>query len=464
MGSIIIMYRSKLTFLSHWLEKRNRKPLIIRGARQVGKSTLVRQFAEKHALQLHEVNLEKHKSLDKVFETLDIQQICKEIQFLCKNGPLNAPNSLLFLDEIQATPHGLAALRYFHEEMPELPVVAAGSLLEFTLAKHHFSMPVGRVEYLFLGPMTLTEFLEAKGEKALLELMEDYAFDQPFPITAHEQLLELLRTFLLIGGMPEVVDSFISTNDLKEPMELQASILETYQDDFSKYCTNTQLIMLQKIFDKIPRLIGQKMKYVNLDPEVQSRDVKTGLELLFKAGVIFKATHSDANGIPLKAEADDSIYKPYFLDCGLMNRSCRVDWVSTEELKLPKFINEGHLAEQFIAQHLLALEPENETPKLHYWIREKKSTNSEIDFLAQANHTIIPLEVKAGKSGTLRSLHQFSHLKGILHAIRFDTNPPSTQIVNHHVATPKGEQTAVSYRLTSLPLYMVEYCSKFYNF
>ncbi|MBF0199252.1 MAG: ATP-binding protein [Planctomycetes bacterium] len=390
-----------------------------------------------------------------------VQRICSEIQFLCKKGSLQSPGSLLFLDEIQATPHALAALRYFHEEMPELPVISAGSLLEFTLAKHNFSMPVGRVEYLFLGPLTFTEFVEAKGEKELIQLMNSFSFEEPFPESAHNQLRELLRSFLLIGGMPEVVSSYLQNHDHQEPINIQSSILETYQDDFSKYCTDSQLLMVQKVFDKIPQLIGSKIKYVNIDSDAQSRVIKTALQLLIKAGILTKVNHTDANGIPLKAEADDKVYKPYFLDCGLMNRSCRVDWISSDEMLNAKFINEGNLAEQFIAQHLLTLERENESPKLHYWLREKKSKNSEVDFVVQSNQSIIPIEVKAGKSGSLRSLNQFMNTKKAMLAMRFDLNLPSIQKVQHKVRNSEGGEDKVNYQLISLPLYMVEQHRRF---
>jgi uncharacterized protein len=449
------MKRHDEKILNKWFQRSRRKPLILRGARQVGKSTLVAQFAKNQGLVLHEVNLERHPGLNDTFATLNIPKILSEIQYICKLGLVNKPGSLLFLDEIQATPQALAALRYFYEEFPELPVIAAGSLLEFTLSKHNFSMPVGRIEYLFMGPMTFKEFLDANQETELLDLLNSYQLGGEFPQTAHQDLLGLMRVYLLTGGMPESVYQYVTTGDLEESIRAQSSILETYQDDFSKYCTDSELIRVRKVFEKVPSIAGNKLKYSNIDPDTQARDLKKAVTLLAKAGVITQTFHSDGNGLPLRATEDDSIYKVYFLDCGLLNRSCKLDWISDEVLASIKFVNEGPLAEQFIAQHLLTMSRKNESPRLHYWLREKRSVNSEVDFLRQCNRDIFPIEVKSGKSGSLRSLHQFVYNKKAAMALRFDLNLPTVQNVAHTIKSPKGV-AEVKYRLISLPLYMVE--------
>ncbi len=450
------MYRSKEGVLAKWLAHTRRKPLILRGARQVGKSTLVRKFAERQGLTLHEINLEKHRGLNDLFGTFDVPRILNEIQFICKKGSPRSPGSLIFLDEIQATPQALAALRYLYEDVPDIPVVAAGSLLEFALSKHHFSMPVGRVNYLFLGPMSFTEFLLANQEETLVDLLQTYKLSDSFPESAHRQLLKYLRHYLLVGGMPEVVKGWVESNDFSEVMQVHSSILETYQDDFPKYCTDRQLLLVQKVFDRIPLLVGEKLKYSKIDPDRQSRDIKLAINLLIKAGLITKVSHSDASGIPLKACEDDRVYKTFFLDCGLLNRSCRVERIDLEDMTQTRFVNEGNLAEQFVCQHLLLMQAEHETPKLNYWLRDKKRINSEVDFLVQMEREIVPLEVKAGKSGSLRSLHQFILAKKCPRALRFDTNTPSRQLVEHKVRSGQGEFHAITFQLTSLPLYMVE--------
>ena len=229
------MRRKAEARLRSWIESKSRKPLVIGGARQVGKSTLMRQFAAESGLILHEINLERYATLVDVFQTFDIERILEELEFIIQKGSILKSGGILFLDEIQAVPSAIQALRYFYEDHPGLPVVAAGSLLETVLSKHALSMPVGRIEYLFLHPMTFEEVLEARGQNDLMKLLQEYDSSRAFPETAHDRLLELQRKYFVVGGMPEAVDRFIETNSFDEVCEVQAAILNTYRDDFSKY-------------------------------------------------------------------------------------------------------------------------------------------------------------------------------------------------------------------------------------
>ena len=222
--------------LKRWYGKKQRKPLIIRGARQVGKSTLVRNFAQDNQLNLVEVNLERAPLLDELFKTNETRRILLELESLASQN-ITDQNTLLFLDEIQATPSAIAALRYLSEDRPRLAIIAAGSLLEFTLASHHFSMPVGRVEYFHLGPMSFKEFLLALEESYLFECLEKYSDTKTIAQTAHDKLLKLQREYFFIGGMPEAVLVYSQTKSLSETREIHRSIIQTYQDDFSKYAT-----------------------------------------------------------------------------------------------------------------------------------------------------------------------------------------------------------------------------------
>jgi len=441
--------------LTNWLSSPYRKPLVIRGARQVGKSTLVRQFAESQGLVLHEVNLERHPTLTNLFKTHNIKAILQELEYICGRGPLDAPLSLLFLDEIQAVPIALATLRYFHEDCPQLPVIAAGSLLEFALANHSFSMPVGRIEYLFIGPVSFEEFLNASGEDRLLKLLREYEPGNPFPQAAHTRLLERQREYLLAGGMPEAVQRYLDTGNLDEAFQVQASVVETFRDDFGKYARDTDLLRIHKVFDFVPLAAGDKFKYTNVDPETPARQVRNAVDLLAKAGVIHLVFHTDASGIPLRATRNDRVFKTYFLDCGLLNRMCGVNRIAAAEMTERRFINEGRMAEQFIAQHLLYLGRADERPGLNYWLREAKAGNAEIDFVIQMGTRIVPIEVKAGKSGTLRSLQQFIAHKSAPLGVRFDLNPPSFQHVSHPARIETGN-VETEYDLLSLPLYLVE--------
>ena len=373
------MKRIAESTLIKWLKNPYRKPLIIRGARQVGKSTLVRNFARDQKLNLIEINLEKHLELDTIFKTLDMKKIIREIEGLTGKDIL-AANSLLFLDEIQATPRALQALRYFYEEHPQLPVIAAGSLLEFVLSKHNFSMPVGRIEYLYLGPMTFEEFLFEK-ENDLLKYINNFNINTSIPQTAHNRLLENQREYLFVGGMPESIFRYIQTNQLKEAVNVQQSIIETYKDDFSKYVSQNRLIRLHRVFNYIPATIGKKVKYSNIPGDDKARELKITLDLLTKAGLISPIYHSSCSGIPLNVEIDFTKFKLLFLDIGLMNRVCGLDWLAISSMDERNLVNEGSIAEQFIGQHLLYSSNELKAPQLNYWLREQKTSNAEVDYV-----------------------------------------------------------------------------------
>ena len=234
------MQRHQLKFLSNWLDDNNRKPLVIRGARQVGKSTLVELSAREYKKDLLNVNLERYPELYQVMLSKDPDQIIQEVEFLPNMGDINN-NSLLFFDEIQAVPEAIPALRYFYEDIPTLPVVSAGSLLEFVLSDHSFSMPVGRIQYLHMGPMTFTEFLGALGEEKLKSFVMNYEYGQTIGELVHQRLLSLLRSYYYIGGMPEAVAVFADSQSYKNVSKVHNSIIETYREDFPKYAGSRNL-------------------------------------------------------------------------------------------------------------------------------------------------------------------------------------------------------------------------------
>jgi len=443
------MERKYFTQLDRWLLSPTRKPLIVRGARQVGKSTLIRQFAESKELTLFEVNCERYPALAEAAASLDPQKILREVEFICNRGSIRAGEALLFIDEIQEQPKLLQCLRYFYELMPDLAVISAGSLLEFALAENSFPMPVGRVEYFYMGPVSWDEFLHAKGEAHLLGLMADYVWGDDFPFSAHERLLGLLRDYLLVGGMPEAVQHYLDGGDFETIFDIQYSIYQTYRDDFSKYAHGQALVRLQKILDYLGQGTGRKVKYVNIDRESQSREIKQAVELILKAGLVLQAVHSHGDGVPLGAQLDPKASKLYSLDVGLYNRICNLKQLSEHEMQNARFINEGVIAEQFIAQHLYFRETPKRKLELHYWLREGSARNAEVDFLIQIGQQVVPVEVKAGKSGTLKSLFQFTLEKGSQSACRFDLNLPSRQAVEQIY-----NGNSVSFNLRSLPLYM----------
>jgi predicted AAA+ superfamily ATPase len=313
-------------------------------------------------------------------------------------------------------------------------------------------MPVGRIGYHYMGPCTFDEYLDAVGETQLSEYLK--AFESPLSHSpsAHERCLNNLRDFLLIGGMPEAVAEYLKTRDIRVAQHIHHSILETFRDDFGKYSSRGNLEYIRRVFDYVPSSSGEKVKYSRINEAWKSRDVRTAIELLARAGVIYKVHHSTAATLPLAAQADDMVYKLFFLDTGLMNSACGIRGITIDEFRSQRFINEGKIAEQFTAQHLLFNNEPYIRPELHYWLREGRGTNAEVDFLIQAGGTVVPVEVKSGAHGSLKSLHQYSAKTGCSLAVRLDLQPPSIQKVKYKT-TGTGNPAEASFTLLSLPLY-----------
>ena len=448
------MQRQQIRFLYAWLRNKNRKPLIIRGARQVGKSTLVELFARQYQQTLRNVNLERHPELASIFSGKDPEQIIQQIEFLPNMGSIGN-DTLLFLDEIQAVPEAIPALRYFYEDMPEFPVISAGSLLEFALADHTFPMPVGRIQYLHMGPMTFTEFLLAMDEERLQNFIDHYEPGQEIGEVVHQRLLHLLRSYYFVGGMPEAVAVFAERRSYKDVSEVHNSIIETYRDDFPKYAGARNLNRMLNVFNYAARNVGVKIKYSTISSRDQSITIKKDIELLAMARVIGKVIHSHCSGLPLQADIKERVYKLLFLDVGLMNAICGLDWRSISQMDEKKLVNQGAIAEQFIGQHLQAMLADKPNRELNYWLREGRSSNAELDFVIGLGGNIIPIEVKSGATGTLKSLHQFMGTKQAPVAIRFDTKLPAVHQIDT-VITINKQRKQVKYPLISLPLYLVE--------
>ena len=448
------MNRKQLQSLARWLNGTDRKPLLIRGARQIGKSTLVRLFAQAHLRPLAEVNLERYPELNSVFENMNPQQILNQLEAL-PEMPAIAADSLLFLDEIQAAPAAIAALRYFYEERRDIPLISAGSLMEFALSERRLSMPVGRIQYLHMGPMTFTEYLEALGEHKLGEAIESYAFGAELGPVVHKRLLDLLRSYYFVGGMPGAVSIYAKDRKFSDVGSVHNSIIETYREDFQKYAPSRNLVRMQHVLNFVARNVGKKVKYTNVLKDAHSSTIRQDIDLLSMARVISKVIHTHASGLPLQADLDEKVYKLIFLDVGLMNAICGLGWKILSGFDDIQLVNEGAIAEQFIGQHLLELLAESPNRELTYWLREGRSSNAEVDFVLVFEGRIVPIEVKAGGRGSLRSLHQFVGEKHVPLAVRFDGNPPSMQKVNASIQM-NGREVDVNYRLLSLPLYLVE--------
>lgn len=439
------MKRKAEADLNSWYIKKDRLPLIIRGARQVGKSTLVRIFSETNGLNLIELNLEKIKLNSVLQDGFSIQDLLDEIQLKTKKRIDST--TILFFDEVQESPQLLKYLRYFYEERPDIAVVAAGSLLEIALKKEDFSFPVGRVEFYHLGPMSFSEFLWATGNSFLYEKIEQRDFSRSVVQEAKKQLVN----YYYIGGMPKAVKTYVESGSLVPVRDIQEQIIQTYIADFPKYNPRINTERVEKVFYATISQLGKKIIYQKLDPGTNSRDTKKALELLIDARVVLKCTHTESNSVPLAGEADASVFKIYFLDVGLVNAIMRLDYdVLNQELR-SNFNTKGMIAEQFVAQHLSYLQNEKRGPELYYWLRDKGTQKGEIDFIIQNKTSVIPVEVKSTAAGHMKSLFYFSKEKSKTKGFKISLDDFSIQNVSHKI-----EKEEIKLELISLPHYAIE--------
>ena len=407
-----VLQRREIGHLEAWAARRPHKPIVIRGARQVGKSTLVREFARTAQLTLVAVDFERNPELREAFAGRDPARILALLKLLTGKTAA-AGTHLLFLDEIQAAPEVLAALRYFHEEMPELHVLAAGSLLEFALAQTRFPMPVGRVEYMHLGPLHFEDFVIAMGEAELADFLRGLSLpggkQHALPAALHRKCLDLLRRYWVVGGLPEAVAAFVRSSggvDFESAARVLESVVATYRDDFGKYGQSRDRIRM--VFDKLPHLVARKFRYVGVSREHRAADIGAALEHLCMARVACKVFRTAANGVPLAAEINERFFKCLHVDVGLLCAALGLDLLDLERQGDPTLVNRGAVAEQFVGQHLLYSEAPYRTPALHYRARETRNAAAEIDYVIAVGSRVVPVEVKAGATGSLRSLHQSS--------------------------------------------------------
>ena len=391
------------------------------------------------------VDLERERDLHSLFSQQDPQRMLSELGLL-RGQNVTPGKTLLFLDEIQACPPALVMLRYFHELTPELHVIAAGSLLDFALREFEYSMPVGRIEFLHLHPMSFEEFVAATEGEPLVEYLKKWTLAQPPSEALAKRFLQAVRSYFFVGGMPEAVQAYAARKDLLEVQRIQTALVETMQVDFAKYGPRRMHELMRSTYRHIAENVGRKIKFVNISREERAADVRRALELLTLSRVVYPVVHTSANGLPLGAERDERHFKVLFLDIGLVNRLCGLDLVGTEDLVT---VNEGALAEQFVGQQLLCNAPSFADPQLFYWAREARNANAEVDFVINRQQEILPVEVKAGKTGTLRSAFQFLREKRRRCAVRFHTGPP----VLEEIKLPGETETSV--QLLSLPLYLV---------
>lgn len=405
--------------LMEWAQQKNFKPLLLRGARQVGKTHAARQLGKKFD-SFVEINLEFTTAAQHLFkENLDPHRIVRDISLL--TGKKIIPGkTLLFFDEIQAESQAVQALRYFYEMMPELHVIAAGSLFDFIVEA--IGMPVGRVQSLYMYPMSFFEFLSALQEDVLMTEILNHDIGSTISQVAHTKALRLLAEYLAIGGMPEVVKEWVAHKDPHRCFDLQQTLIDSYRQDFGKYAQRYQIKYLDLLINNIPLQLGKKFKYSALEGDYRKRELSPCLDLLVIAGVINKVLHTDAQGLPLGAQVDPNEFKLIFLDIALAQALLGFDvseWFLHPE---QQFVNKGELVEAFVGQELLAYSNPIQKKQLYYWQRMERGSQAEIDYVTTIGEDIVPIEVKSGAGSTLKSMHMFleKHQKSS-YGIRFST-------------------------------------------
>lgn len=437
-------------YLVEWKDAPTHKPLLLRGARQVGKSSAVRHLGAQFKY-FAEVNFERLKGIHTFFSgDLDVRLIAAKISNYI-NVPIEPGNTLLFFDEIQECPEAIMALRFFKEDYPDLHVIAAGSLLEFALE----TLPtfgVGRIRSLFMYPFTFDEFLAATGNSGLIEVKRQadslHPLDEPF----HAKLTDLFRIYLMVGGMPEVVATWVETGDFLACRRLHSDIMLTYEDDFNKYRKRSSPELLRSVLRGVCHQIGNKFTFSQFAGDYRSAQIREALRMLTLAGLVTPVTATSGNGLPLDAEANELIAKYLFLDSALLLAILNLDGSASQKMvelimtgSPQDVVNKGSLTEMVAGLEIMRYKEPFQRPKLFYWTQTGNSI-AEVDYLEPKDARIVPIEVKAGTQGGMKSLWQFMRAKRLDFAVR-------TSLENFGTIDYTDPETQATRHLSILPLY-----------
>lgn len=445
----MIINRAIQTKLIEWKQRSSRKPLVLRGARQVGKTTIIKEFAKQFKNKIF-LNLEKSKDL-KYFNKYDDVKLIVESLLLTHNIEISEiGETLIFIDEIQESPQAIQMLRYFYEEYPDLYIIAAGSLLEFAIKKVK-SFPVGRIENLYLHPLNFEEFLMAIEHKKALEQLQIV----PVKAFAHNILLELFNTYTIIGGMPEVVKTYIENNSFTSLPRIYESIWSTYQNDVEKYTTSTTARnVIKHIITTAHLFLDKRVKFKNFgNSNYRSREVGEAMRNLDNAKIIQLIYPTTDVEVPVKLDLKKSP-RLQFLDTGLINNALGIQG---EMIGLSDLSNsfKGAIIPHIATQELISLNSDKYV-KPNFWVREKTQSSSEVDLVYTYNNKVIPIEIKSGATGSLKSLHQFVEKTNHHYAIRIYAG----EFKIENTKTPNG----TSYKLMNLPYYLVTQIEKYLNY
>lgn len=409
--------------LLEWKNSSSLKPLLLRGARQVGKSWAVKHLGESFTYYL-EVNFEKRPDIKDVFERVhEVHDLANNLSLLY-NVPVVAGQTLLFLDEVQDCPAAIKSLWAFKEDFPELHVVAAGSLLEFALQDLP-SFGVGRIRSLFVYPFSFDEFLVAEGKSSWLEAKQQADNEKPLLMPLHNDIVQHYRTFLMVGGMPASVAAWVTTHDYRNCQTELDDIQLTYYDDFKKYAKKVDPTLLRNTLQSVILQIGNKFTYSKVDGSYRAEEVKKALKLLSDAGIVKRVSHTAANGLPLGAEVNEKFRKYIYLDSALLLRILDMDLGGARQLTdlivagtAEDLVNKGGLAEMVLGWELIKYNNPRSQHDLYYWENTADGTRSEVDYIIARDMKVLPIECKSGTSGKMKSLHLFMHNKHLTDAVR----------------------------------------------
>ncbi|MEQ8243761.1 AAA family ATPase [Fulvivirga sp.] len=440
--------------LKDWKNKVNRKPLILRGARQVGKTTEVKTLSQtyKHSILL---NLEKPTDVF-YFEEYDDVHVIVEALFLNHNiSSDDIGKTLLFIDEIQESPKAIQLLRYFYEEIPGLHVIAAGSLLEFAM-KEVQNFPVGRIEYLYMHPMNFMEYLQAIDHKEALDQLNKV----PIEPIAHKTLSDLFNRYAIIGGMPEVVSQYLENSDMTNLPSVYESIWSTYKNDIEKYAgNNTQRKVIKHVIETAHLYVDQRIKFQGFgQSNYKSREVSEAMRNLDDAKVIRLIYPTTDTAVPIKQDIKKSP-RLQFLDTGLINYNLKIQAQLLSINDLSEAFK-GSIIPHLITQELISLNKLNDH-KPNFWVREKRQSSAEVDLVYTYKDKVIPIEIKSGSAGKLKSLHQFINAVEHPFAIRMFAGKFNIEEHTTQAGKPFYLMNLPYYLGTKLPEYIDYFISKY---
>ncbi|MDD2425905.1 MAG: AAA family ATPase [Bacteroidales bacterium] len=415
--------RSIDSHLLEWKRSVNHKPLLLRGARQVGKSSAIKNFAKTFDYFI-EVNFEKQPSIKQIFEAdLTPKEIAARLSTFY-GVPVIPGRTLLFFDEVQSCPNAVHSLWFFYEDYPDLHVIAAGSLLEFTLKKMA-SFGVGRIRSMYMYPMSFDEFLDATGNGTWIEAKQKSSPQNPLFEALHKKLVESFRTYLMVGGMPEAVSMWVETGDYLNCQQIHNDIIQTYEDDFSKYAGRIEPLLLRQVLHSVARQVGSKFVYRNVQGDYRTEKVKEALELLSDAGLVKPVIHTAANGLPLGSEINEKFVKYLFADNGLLLSLLSMESAGSAEMSqliligtASDLVNKGNITEMVAGLELLKYSNPFQRHDLYYWQNLKRGSQAEVDYVIAHNMKIVPVEIKSGTSGSMKSLFKMIEEKHLSYGIR----------------------------------------------